>query len=378
MRRKKVLFVATVVKTHLMQFHLPYLKMFQDMGWETAVASRNDYENPLDCQIPYCDTFFDIPFERMPWKPGNIRAFRMLKQVIAEGNYDIIHCHTPVGALLTRLAAIGARKKGTKVIYTAHGFHFFQGAPIVNWLLFYPAEWLLAPVTDVLITINKEDYQLACKKLHAGRVEYVPGVGINTERFRENLEDPVEKRKELGFSQKDFLILTVAEMTPNKNHITVLKALAELKNMPAFADMHYLICGRGETWQELEGKANAMGIADHVHFLGYRNDAAQLYHCCDLFAFMPYREGLSVALMEAMASGMAIVCTKIRGNTDLIEDGVSGIFSENEPHSLAEHMRSLYHDSQRRTALGRQAIKKAAQFDERAVHEQMKKIYCSL
>src|SRR5699024_2380912 len=117
------------------------------------------------------------------------------------------HCHTPVGALLTRLAAIGARKKGTKVIYTAHGFHFFQGAPIVNWLLFYPAEWLLAPVTDVLITINKEDYQRACKKLHAGRVEYVPGVGINTERFRENLEDPVEKRKELGFSQKDFLIL---------------------------------------------------------------------------------------------------------------------------------------------------------------------------
>lgn len=378
MRKKKVLFVATVVKTHLMQFHLPYLKMFQEMGWETAVASRNDYENPQDCQIPYCDTFFDIPFERTPWKRENIRAYRMLKQVIDNGNYDIIHCHTPVGALLTRLAALGARRKGSKVIYTAHGFHFFRGAPKINWLLFYPAEWILAPMTDVLITINKEDYQRACKRLHAGRIEYVPGVGINTARFRENLEDPVEKRKELGFSEKDFLILTVAEMTPNKNHITVLKALTELKNTPAFSDMHYLICGRGETRQELEEEANTMGISDHVHFLGYRNDAAQLYHCCDLFAFMPYREGLSVALMEAMASGMAIVCTKIRGNTDLIEDGVSGIFSENDSHALAEHMISLYNDPQRRAALGHQAIKKVAQFDEQAVHEQMKKIYCSL
>ena len=378
MRKKKVLFVATVVKTHLMQFHLPYLKMFQQMGWETAVASRNDYEDPRDCQIPYCDTYFDIPFERMPWKLGNIRAYRMLKQIIDNGDFDIIHCHTPVGALLTRLAALGARKRGTKVIYTAHGFHFFQGAPMVNWLLFYPAEWLLAPATDVLITINKEDYHRACKKLHAGRIEYVPGVGINTAKFRENLEDPLVKRQELGFFETDFLILTVAEMTPNKNHITILKALAELKNTPAFANMHYLICGRGETWKELEQQANVLGIADRVHFLGYRNDAAQLYHCCDLFVFMPFREGLSVALMEAMASGMAIVCTQIRGNTDLIEDGISGVFSENTPQALAKHIASLHGDPQRRAALGQHAIKKVSSFDEQAVHKRMKEIYCSL
>ena len=131
---KKVLFVATVVKTHLMQFHIPYLKMFKDMGWETAVASRNDYENPADCVIPYCDTYYDIPFERTPWKSANLRAYKILKQIMEEGDYDIIHCHTPVGALIARLAALGVRKKGTKVIYTAHGFHFFKGAPLVNWL----------------------------------------------------------------------------------------------------------------------------------------------------------------------------------------------------------------------------------------------------
>ena len=378
MEKKKVLFVATVVKTHIMQFHLPYLKMFQEMGWETAVAARNDYEDPADCQIPYCDRYYDIPFERLPWKKGNLRAYRMLKAIIDQEHYDLIHCHTPVGAMIARLAARAARRKGTKVIYTAHGFHFFRGAPVANWLLFYPPERLLAFGTDVRITINQEDYARAKGHLHAKRVEYVPGVGIDTARFRENTVDRREKRRELGCADGDFLILTVAEMTANKNHITILKALALLKNEPMFANLHYWICGRGETWQSLENSARELGIASHIHFLGYRNDAPELYPCCDLFAFMPYREGLSVALMEAMASGAPIVCTQIRGNRDLITDGVSGVFVENSPQALAEAIRALYADPQRREALGRGAREAVQAFDAEAVYRQMKEIYLSV
>lgn len=378
MEKKKVLFVATVVKTHIMQFHLPYLKMFQEMGWETAVAARNDYEDPADCQIPYCDRYFDIPFERLPWKKGNLRAYRMLKAIIDQEHYDLIHCHTPVGAMIARLAARAARRKGTKVIYTAHGFHFFRGAPVANWLLFYPVEWVLSFCTDVLITINQEDYARAKGHLHAKRVEYVPGVGIDTARFRENTVDRWEKRRELGCADGDFLILTVAEMTANKNHITILKALALLKNEPMFANLHYWICGRGETWQSLENSARELGIASHIHFLGYRNDTPELYPCCDLFAFMPYREGLSVALMEAMASGAPIVCTQIRGNRDLITDGVSGVFVENSPQALAEAIRALYADPQRREALGRGAREAVQAFDAEAVYRQMKEIYLSV
>lgn len=378
MEKKKVLFVATVVKTHIMQFHLPYLKMFQEMGWETAVAARNDYEDPADCQIPYCDRYFDIPFERLPWKKGNLRAYRMLKAIIDQEHYDLIHCHTPVGAMIARLAARAARRKGTKVIYTAHGFHFFRGAPVANWLLFYPVEWVLSFCTDVLITINQEDYARAKGHLHAKRVEYVPGVGIDTARFRENTVDRREKRRELGCADGDFLILTVAEMTANKNHITILKALALLKNEPMFANLHYWICGRGETWQSLENSARELGIASHIHFLGYRNDAPELYPCCDLFAFMPYREGLPVALMEAMASGAPIVCTQIRGNRDLITDGVSGVFVENSPQALAEAIRALYADPQRREALGRGAREAVQAFDAEAVYRQMKEIYLSV
>jgi len=378
MQKKKVLFVATVVKTHIMQFHIPYLKMFQEMGWETAVASRNDYENPEDCRIPYCDTYYDIPFERLPWRPKNIHSCKMLKKIIDEGNYDIIHCHTPVGALIARLAALSARKKGTKVIYTAHGFHFFTGAPMKNWLMFYPVEWLLAPVTDVLITINKEDYARAQKKLRAKRIEYVPGVGINTAKFRDLTIDRQEKRRSLGYGEEDFLVLTVAEMTANKNHITILKALALLKEQGNLGNIHYLICGRGEMWASLEKSAKELGISDHVNFLGYRTDAPELYKASDLFAFVTFREGLSVALMEAMSSGIPIVCTKIRGNTDLIDDNVSGVFTENNPEAVAQHILDLYRNPEFRKTLGQAASEKAVLCDDKNVLEQVKNIYLSV
>ncbi len=378
MQKKKVLFVATVVKTHMMQFHIPYLKMFQEMGWETAVASKNDYENPEDCVIPYCDTYYDIPFARLPWKLANVHSYKMLKRIIDQGNYDIIHCHTPVGAMIARLAALSARKKGTKVIYTAHGFHFFKGAPLLNWLLFYPAEWLLAPVTDVLITINQEDHARALKRLHAKRIEYVPGVGIKTEKFRDLVVNRQEKRSSLGYGEKDFLLLTVAEMTPNKNHITILKALALLKEKEEFSNLHYLICGRGEMWASLEESAKELGISDHVNFLGYRTDAPELYRASDLFLFVTLREGLSVALMEAMSSGMSVICAKIRGNTDLVDEGVSGIFTENTPEAVAEHILELYRNPERRMALGRAASEKALLFDEKNVLQQVQDIYLSL
>ena len=378
MEKKKVLLVATVVKTHIMQFHIPYLKMFQEMGWETAVAARNDYEIPEECRIPFCDTYYDIPFERMPCKSKNIQAYRTLKKIIDEGDYDIIHCHTPVGAMITRLSAIGARKRGTKVIYTAHGFHFFKGAPLLNWLMFYPAEWLCAFLTDILITINKEDYARAQKKMHAKRIEYVPGVGIDTGRFRQVSRDPLEKRRELGCCEEDFLILTVAEMTKNKNHTTILKALALLQDQPEYAKMKYLICGRGEEWGNLEEEAKQLGIADHVIFLGYRNDAPELYRCSDLFAFMPFREGLSVALMEAMSSGLPTICSEIRGNTDLIDNGVEGVFAENNPQAVADAVLALCRDPERRAKLGHAAKEKVKQFDSENVHRRMKEIYLSV
>lgn len=319
----KVLYVATVVKTHIMQFHIPYLKMLKEMGWETAVAARNDYEDPTDCVIPYCDTYYDIAFERNPFKLRNIKAYKQLKKIIDEGQYDIIHCHTPVGAMLTRLAAQDARKNGSKVFYTAHGFHFYKGAPLLNWLAYYPVEKWLARKTDVLITINKEDYNRA-KNFKAGKVVYVPGVGIDINRFNKIGESREEKRKELGLKSTDFVLLSVGELIPRKNHVLVLNALEELKKRGNLDDIQYLICGRGVLSEELKQKTSALGIANHVHFLGYRNDVNEICNASDLFVFMSLQEGLPVALMEAMACGLPVICSDIRGNSDLVTDGISG------------------------------------------------------
>lgn len=259
-RKKKALFVATVVKKHIMEFHIPYLKMFQEMGWETAVAARNDYENPADCVIPYCDRYYDIPFERSPLKGGNIKAYFLLKRLIDRGNYDIVHCHTPVGGILTRFAARDARKKGLKVIYTAHGFHFYKGAPLLNWMLFYPVEWLCSWWTDVLITINKEDYRLAKRRLHAKKMEYVHGVGIDLDKFTAGKTDVEEKRKSLNLGKKDVMLLSVGELSKRKNHEAVIRAVAQL----CIPQLKYFICGTGMLKEYLIALINELGMQKQV------------------------------------------------------------------------------------------------------------------
>ena len=187
-----------------------------------------------------------------------------------------------------------------------------------------------------------------------------------------------EKRRELGLTEQDFLILTVAEMTKNKNHSTVLKALALLKNEPGYESMHYLICGRGEQRDALEEEARQLGIWEHVHFLGYRHDVPELCRCSDIFAFMSFREGMPVALMEAMSCGLPAVCSKIRGNTDLIEDGIDGLFAENTPRGVAAAILKLYHDPALRGKLGRAAAQTVSRFDAKAVQQKMKEIYLSV
>ena len=371
---KKVLFVATVVKTHIMEFHIPYLKMFKEMGWETAVAARNDYENPADCVIPYCDTYYNIPFERNPLKPGNLKAYKELKHIIDEGEYDIIHCHTPVGAMLTRLAAKQARKQGTKVFYTAHGFHFYKGAPAINWILYYPVEKWLSRYTDVLITINKEDYERA-KTFKAGKVCYVPGVGIDLKKFNVGYVNKEQKRKEIGVSADDFVLLSVGELIPRKNHEVVIRALSVLKQLDKLNHIEYVICGRGAYETDLKKLAEGLDVADHVHFLGYRNDISEICNCADLFVFMSHQEGLPVALMEAMACGLPAVCSNIRGNTDLIEDGVTGLLANNTPEKVAQSISKMKSDTALRNRVASAALQKIKQFDLSSVEDEMSKIY---
>lgn len=367
---KKVLIVATVVKKHIMQFHVPTLEMFESMGWETHVAGGNDYCVPSDCRIPHCDVYHEIAFARFPFHPKNIAAYIKLRKIINEGNYDLIHCHTPVGGILTRLGARKARKKGTKVFYTAHGFHFFKGAPLLNWLLYYPAEWLCSFMTDVLITINEEDYHLAKKSFHAKHTDRIPGVGVDTEKIR-NVA-PCSLRREIGAGEDSSLLLSVGEVRELKNHKTIIKAMAKLGDK----SIHYVIAGEGEEKEKLISLAEGLGLKDKVHLLGYRTDIHSLIKECDIFCFPSYREGLSVALMEAMAGGMPVVASRIRGNVDLIDEGNGGfLYHPDDVEGFAKGIGRIREEKLLAAKMAEYNKEKIKDYDTNIVCEKLKQIY---
>lgn len=370
---KKVLFIATVVKLHIMRFHIPYLKWFKEKGFEVHVCAKNDYENKNDCKIPYCDKYYDLPFERSPFKKNNFYVQKELRKIIDKNSYNIIHCHTPMGGTLGRIAARKTRNQGTKVFYTAHGFHFYKGAPLINWLIYYPVERYLARYTDTLITINKEDFNRA-KKFKTNKVEYVPGVGIDTDTLEKVTVDKVSKRREIGIKENEFMILSVGELNRNKNHKVIIKALAKLQNN----QIKYVLCGQGPLENDLKKLTRELKIEAQVKFLGFRNDIVELCKVADLFAFPSYREGLSLSLMEAMASGLPVVCSNIRGNSDLIENQKGGYLLDPEDvNSFSTSIKYLFKDNKRLKMFGSYNAIVVKKFDEINVLNIMEKLYFS-
>ena len=313
---KKALMIATV-GGFICSFEKNDIKLLKNLGYEVFIAcnskGREEELEQLGCKIVH------LPIERNPIKRQNIVSYQQLKRLMEKEKFDLVHCHTPVGGILARLVAKKYRKKGTKVIYTAHGFHFFKGAPLVNWLVYYPIERWFSRYTDILITINHEDYERA-KTFHAKKVEYIPGVGVDIEKFKKEEVNLIKKRKEFGLEVDDFVVVSVGELNKNKNHEVVIKAISKLNN----PKVKYLICGQGSLESYLENLIEEQGLTEQVKLMGFRRDIAELYNASNLLAFPSLREGLSVALMEAMACGLPVVCSKIRGNTDLIQENKGG------------------------------------------------------
>ena len=367
MKKRKVLLVATVVKIHVNVFHIPCLKMFQEQGWETWVCSRNDYDNPKECVIPYCDHYVDIPFERNPLKPGNVKAYKMLREIIEKEQFDLIYCHTPVGAMLARLAGISARKKGTKVIYMAHGFHFYNGAPLLNWMIYYPVEKFLSRFTDGLITINQEDYRRA-QKFYAGKTILIPGVGIDLDKFQKKEPTRQEIRNKLGIPDGKIILMSVGELTKRKNHMVVVEALAWLKEY----DILYVICGDGPLKAQLRAKAEELGVRDRLKLLGFRKDIAELHKAADIFVFPSLQEGLPVALMEAMASGLPIVASKIRGNEDLISNNQGGyLVKPKDSEQIAKAIERMILNPKRRENMKKRNFESVKNYGQEAILQKM-------
>ncbi len=318
----KVLLVATV-QSHICQFHKPLAAMLHKNGTEVHVAARNNLAEKNGLTLDFADKVFDVPFSRSPKSRDNITAYKQLKEIIAQNEYDIIHCNTPMGGIVARLAARKARKNGAKVFYTAHGFHFYKGAPKKYWAVFYPIEKFFARFfTDKLITINNEDYELALKNFKT-KVFRIHGVGIDPERYL-----PYEKsvcddiRNEMGFSQKDIIVLCVGELNTNKNQAMLIKAVSKaLKQNP---DIKLLLAGNGPNKDNLEALISELNLTDCVKLLGYCTDLERYQNITDISVSCSLREGLPINIVEAMLTKKPVIGTINRGHRELIKDGDSG------------------------------------------------------
>lgn len=373
---KKALILASVASM-IEQFNMGNIKVLQELKYEVHVATNfidsgtitreraEELKNKLkDLNVKY----YQIDFDRNVLSTKNIQAYKQVKQLIKENKYNIIHIHSPIGGVCGRLAAKKERKNGTKVIYTAHGFHFFKGAPAKNWLIYYPVEKWLSKYTDCLITINEEDYNLAKKKFKAKNVEYVPGIGVDENKFNFEMsrEERNELRKSLGINEDDFVLIYVAELSKRKNQQMLIKAISLLEPN-VLEKVKVLLPGKDSMNGKYQELAKNLNVDKNIQFLGYRTDIPKLMKISDLAVSTSRQEGLPVNLMEAMFCNLPIIATDCRGNRDLVQkESIVGINSIEELKNkimqrLANNKKYVYNSIR--------------QYTERNVLKKIKKIY---
>lgn len=372
----KVLLTATV-QSHICQFHRPLVEMLHEHGCEVHVAARNNLAEKNGLKLDFVEKVFDIPFSRSPKSPDNLKAKKMLKKIIDEGHYDVIHCNTPMGGIVTRLAAKRARKNGARVIYTAHGFHFYEGAPKKNWMIYYPIEKFFSRKTDTLITITEEDYRLAKKKFHC-HVEHIHGVGVDEKRYFP--VDEAEKkrlRREMGYGEDQKLILCVGELLPNKNQKMAIRAMAKI--VEQYSDALLLIAGNGPEKENLENEIKACGVEKNVKLLGYVTNLQDYQHIVDVLVSCSYREGLPLNVVEAMLSGTPVVASINRGHKELIQDGETGyLVLSDDQKAMSEGVLMLFGNVRLMEKISKKAHFYSANYCISIVKKELEVIYWNL
>lgn len=349
----------------------PYLEKALDMGYEVWFGTNRDKPENLECELPI--HMYDSHTYRSIFNlKDNIIAYKNFMKILKNNDIEVIHCNTPIGGMIGRICGKKARIK--HIIYTAHGFHFYKGAPLLNRTIFKWAERLMAHWTDSIITMNEEDYQAAQKftlKLE-GKVFYVPGVGIDTEAYKKVKINKKKKRAELGLNDDDILLISMGDLVKRKNHKIAIKAVKKINN----SKVHYLICGVGSEMNNLIKLSKSLGIDKQVHFLGFRSDVNELLKISNIFLFTSLQEGLPRSLMEAMASGLPCVISDIRGNRDLIIEGKGGyLVKRNDIDEYAKRINELIQDRKLRIQMEKENIERIKAFSIEEVKKRIEDIY---
>lgn len=335
---KKVLYVTTVSRT-INAFLIPHINMLLDNGYEVHCACSID--KPVDKELQRKGVkIFEVPFSRNPLGIGNIKAFIKLRELQRINNYDIVHVHTPIAAIYGRLLKLSFQSLRT--IYTAHGYHFLKGGSKLGWILYYPIEKIMAKFTDVIININKEDYEITKERLKPKKCYLLNGVGLDLREYKKlSSKEIQEKRKEFGLNDKDFVVLMIAELNKNKNHIQLINAMEILRDQ--YPNIKVLCIGDGALKESLEKQITAKNLQNNIFMLGYRQDVNKLINISDIGILLSYREGLPRNIMEFMACGRKVIATDIRGCRDLVcNDSVGTLVNVGDYKETAKAIEKYY------------------------------------
>lgn len=334
--KRKILYCASN-DIHIKNFHIPYLKYFKENGFEVHLLSHGHMS------FPYVDVKYDIPFKKSILSAKNIQAISEVKNILRQNQYDIISIHTALAGAIVRPAVLLSEKRSTRVIYTSHGYFFWNGGPFVNWLKYLIPEKVCSIVTDSIMAMNQEDFDLARKyKLCKGDVELIPGMGVDLNRFKPcGLDRAQNLRQNFRINNDDFLAVYPAEMSKRKNHKELLKAFAMfLEKVPKG---RLLLPGEGQLMEENIALADKLNILERVIFPRYVDNMEEIYTMCDIAVSSAVSEGLPLNIIEAMACGLPVVASRIRGHSDLIEDKINGyLYTLGDSKSLLWALEECY------------------------------------
>ena len=354
----------------MMQFLVPHVQYLRTQGYDVEVACSEVGARFAEVQkVLGEEKTYKVRLQRSPFSPSNLKGLSDLKQILNNNTYDLIWTNEPVMGIMTRIAAQKARKKGTRVVYMTHGYHFFKGGESKYRIFHFIEKWA-SKYCDAIVTINWADYHLTKDEYYAPIVEHIDGIGLDTNKFSTEI-DRQKKREELGISEDSFVVLSVGELKEHKNHKTVIDAIAKLKDK----NIVYLICGKGELLEKFQKQATELGIEDKVKFLGYRKDVNEIMHCADVFAFPSKREGLGLAALEAMAAGLPIIGADTRGIVDYVVNGETGYLCEVEnPQAYADAISVLYADVELREKISAKCKQEVKKYDIENIEAQIQKI----
>lgn len=367
---KRVLLTATV-QSHICQFHKPLIRILKEYGFKVDVAARNNLSEKNGQELENVDDVFDIPFTRNPISINNLKCYFALRKIIKEKEYSIVSCNTPAAGVVTRLAARNSENQ--MVYYTAHGFHFYKGASVKNWLLYYPIEKIMARRCNTIITINEEDYKFASSHLRTNTVR-IHGVGADSSRFRlkdEQLSNEYKKRFDL-LDKK--VVICVGELNANKNQKVLIEAMKEI--VYDNPNTVLLLAGNGPLDASLHNLVKELRLERHVRFLGYVTNVQDYVQAADVLVSCSFREGLPMNIVEAMLSGIPIVAARNRGNSELIQDNYTGwsFDPSNEDDCYRAVIAALTDDTNRKVYV-ENALKLAQLFSVENVSKELKQVY---